>query len=167
MSERTVVYVGLDTAKWTGIAAWNPLVHAAEVVQVKGEPVEQLLFISQHILNYAAEHVEFIFVMEKQHNFRNATTARSLLERYGYLKYSLLSIGYEVREAGPHPVRKNICCKSKEETFRRFIPFYEGDVLTDNHTDALALALWASAQDGYETNWIKMRIVDMKRGAVK
>lgn len=146
---KTKVYVGLDTATVSGIAMWSPILHVGLVLQTKGTPTELLLCISELVLSKLNENIEPIFVLERQHNFLNANTARSLLERLGYIKYSLLSIGYTVHEAGTAEVRSFLKCKTKEETFRFFHPIYRGNALTDNHTDALALALYQADQDGY------------------
>lgn len=135
-------YVGLDTATVMGVAFYQPDFHVASVYEVRGTPLEQRRFICER----AKE--DMVYVFEKQHHFRNAVTARSLLERYGYLKWFLLDAKMLVREASPLPVRKLLGCKNKDTVHRIMMPFIVGMHLTSNHTDALAVALYAAHQDG-------------------
>jgi hypothetical protein len=152
------VYVGLDTAKVMGAAIWFPRQQKAWVEECKGSPLAQWKFIQD--LLYPVPEEDVVFVFEKQHNFYNAKTTRSLLERYGFLKFSILgSTRCQVREVSPKVARAYLETSTKKETFRRFIPYFAGDYLTDNHTDALAVAIYESHTDGLELNWSKLSVV--------
>lgn len=155
-------YIGLDTATLMGVAVWNPDRHIAVVTQNKGTPIEQLYFINQNVFGLMEETADCEFVMEVLHNFRNAVTTRSLLERYGFLKWSLKAVQFEVEEVSPDMARSFLGTKEKEDTFRYFTKYFDGSMLTNNHTDALAVAIYQSTLDGYKfaPNRLKVRGVD-------
>lgn len=152
----TKVYVGLDTATITGVAIWMPKTHRALVSQVKGTPIEQLIYIKEQL---EAIRGEVVVVMEQMHYFRNAKTIRSLVERYGYLKYTLLEAGYRVEEVAPRVARSHFGAAGKEEMFRLFMPYFDGTALTSNHTDALAVALKQACDDGENFNLEALEIL--------
>lgn len=152
------LYVGLDTATVTGVAFWNPRMQVAAVVEFKGSPVEQLHSILGEL---PYKKADVVFVLEKLYNFRNAKTTRSLLERYGYLKYTLIERGFRVEEVHPRMARNFLKVATKEDVFRYFIPFYRGNLyLSSNHTDALAVALYQADCDGWGLLTASMEIQD-------
>lgn len=160
---RKIVYVGLDVAEVMGIAIVPKLEdHISFVLSVKGNPVDQLNKLLQVILSTLDTDMEPIFVIEMLHHFRNKQTVRSLSERIGYLKHSLLAFGYQVREVGVSEARAAIGTKSKEETLMRFVPFYSGEELTSDHTDALAIALWAKKKDMPGVNLHNLHVQGVK-----
>src|SRR5687767_8973013 len=152
-------YIGLDTATVMEVAVWCPDTHIATVVQNKGTPVEQLFFINQYVFGYLEDGADNEFVMEKQHYFRNADTIRSLMERYGSLKWTLQSIGFTVNEISPDIARKFLGTKEKEDTFALFTKYFTGSMMTNNHSDALAVAIYQSTLDGYKFNINRLKIV--------
>lgn len=139
-------YMGLDTATTTGIALWIPGEQRALVSEITGDPNEQFDYIVGDACPDDDENVAF--VMEQMHYFRNAKTIRSLVERYGYLKYSLLGLGYPVYEVAPSVARHHLGVKSKKETHSLFLPHFDGEKFTSNHSDALAVALKQACDDG-------------------
>lgn len=139
------IYVGLDTATTTGLAVWFPTLQKALVSQCKGTPLKQL----KHIQGYVFFPTpEVVIAMESIHNFRNANVTRSLLERYGFLKYSLLAEGFRVEEIPPKMARRSLGVNSKREAYEYLSTFCTGK-LTDNHTDALAIALYQALAEGH------------------
>jgi Holliday junction resolvasome RuvABC endonuclease subunit len=114
---------------------------------VQGSPIEQGIVAFAKGINpsYATT-----YVLERLHTFRNANTTRSLLERYGYLKYLLQSGGYRVEEVSPRMARKHLGLVEKEEVYEYFKKLYTGLRLTSHMTDALAVALYQADRDGYE-----------------
>jgi hypothetical protein len=153
------VYIGLDTATITGISLWYPKAHLANVVQVKGSPIETFGFIVHRIMPFAGNNLKAL-CMELNHNFRNAATVRSLSERYGFIKYSLMCNYLNIRicEIGVAEARANLGTKDKQETHQRLSQRYAGPYFTDNHADALAVAIYQSVQDGFDFNFDSLKI---------
>ncbi len=141
--ERTNFYVGLDVASWCGVAIFMPSSNKATVTEVKGTPPEQAEFIK----NYLSTECTVVFELEMY--FRNAKTIRSLIERQGYIKHALLYQSCRVTEVPPKSARKFLGTKSKIETHHKFIDNFSGEPLTNNHTDALAVAMYQAYQDGW------------------
>lgn len=155
------IYIGLDTATTTGISLYIPKDNLSVVTLKKGNPIEQLDYILDRI-NGDFPKVGYTFVLERQHYFRNAKSIRSLVERYGYLKHSLLREGYRVEEVSPDAARKTLGVKGKQGAFDYLFDFYEGCNLTDDHTDALAVALHQAKEDGCTPpQWDGFRIVSL------
>lgn len=144
-------FIGLDTALVTGIALYNSEMNYAGVMQRKGTPVEQLatiIAVISHLRLGWVDSSQIVLVMEKLHNFRNAVSTRSLLERYGYLKNSLLERGYQVQEVSPKEARSFLGVGGKEETFHLLKTRFQGTLFSSDHADALAIALYqASVQE--------------------
>lgn len=156
-----LVYIGIDPATVCGVAIYYPEQNMARVMEVKGTPVEQLSTILEYLFKDIGEEKLLIFSMEKLHNFRNANTTRSLLERYGYLRHTLDSLGFPVRETSPASVRAHLQVKTKTELFDYLGSFYRGKHLTNNHTDALAIAIYQAWLDGLNFQPITFRIEDV------
>lgn len=154
-------YLGLDTATVTGIAVLLPGYRAA-VASVKGNPIQQLGVIGPLIIALMKDFPQINISMEKQHNFFNADTARSLVERYGFIKWTLTGSGFVVNEVSPKPARKLLEVNSKEECFRKFCNYYKGTALTSDHTDALALCIFSAHQEGYPMDWKRLVIADIE-----
>jgi hypothetical protein len=155
-------YVGIDSASIGGVAFYNPTLHKALVTELKGNPLTQLiqlnLLVSEVLKKKMAN--DAVFVFEQLVHFRNAKTVRDLLERSGFLKWTLKGLNFKVAEdIDPNVARGWLQTKDKEGTFRFFLPFYKSSlVLTNNHTDALAIAIYQAHLDGYEPNYEKLTI---------
>lgn len=144
-------YIGIDPAATMGIAILPESENWAVVFDVKGDPIEQLTFFMPLLTNEILKAGgDLVFVIERLHVQRNAKTNRSLSERSGFFKFTLKSIGFPVYEVAPKVARKYLGTKSKLETHDLFVPCFIGKKLTDDHTDALAAALWARDRDFQE-----------------
>lgn len=146
---KSKVYLGLDTAIISGIAVWYPLTFKAYVVQVKGTPPETFGYLCQKVMPLIVKEQPTV-VMEKLTHFRNADTTRSLLERYGFIKYSLMCNyqGLRIEEPTTSLARGNLKVKDKEDVFKLLSQYYQGAYFTDNHADALSVAIYQSVNDG-------------------
>lgn len=152
---KSPVYIGLDMATTTGIAVYHPEVEIAWCYLHKGTPIEladkvgRLITYVRKVNIWPTDNITF--AVERLHLVRNMNTVRSLLERYGYIKYNLLAAGYEVLEYGPLPPRKFLGKEftTKEEVFTFMRQEFKGPLLTSNHTDALAQALYAAHKQGF------------------
>jgi hypothetical protein len=49
--------------------------------------------------------------------------------------------------------------KEKEEVFMLFTKHFTGSMMTNNHSDALATAIYQSSLDGYKFNINRLKIV--------
>lgn len=154
-------YVGLDTATTTGIAVLLPDNKAA-VTSVKGTPIQQLGVLGPILAAFSKRYPFVGLSMEKQHNFINANTARSLSERYGFLRWTLTGLGFTVNEVSPRPARKLLGVVTKQECFDKFVPYFKGEALTSDHTDALAVCIFSAYQDGYKIDWERFVVVNLK-----
>lgn len=144
-----IIYCGLDIAKTTGLAVWYPEKHFALVTHVKGTPIVQLKCILAAIpKELFGEVLEPVFVLEKIFHFRNANTTRSLLERYGYMKHSLLDRAARVEEAHPLAARRLLKARSKGQVLR-MLQAYSGECMTQDGADALAVAIFQAHKDGW------------------
>lgn len=145
---KSIVYVGLDIATITGIALWHPMTHTAEVVQVKGDPMETFGFIVKVIMPLVGKYQPTI-VLENQFVGVNSVTTRKLIERYGFIKYSLMCNyqGIRIEEVYPASVRSFFKAKGKKEVMDILATRFTGPYLTDNHTDALACCIYQSKTD--------------------
>lgn len=154
------VYIGLDTALVTGIALWYPTENLALVTDIKGNPLEQF-----HWIYHLIPSGELCLVLEKMVHFRNAKTTRSLLERYGFLKYSFLDRDFRVEEVHPGLARKFIGAKSKEDVKRYF---WNREIacgvqpLSEHQADALTVALYQSHLEGCEIYYPELTLRKMK-----
>lgn len=141
------IYIGLDTATRMGVAIVQG--EKVGVMEIKGDPFTQWCALRSLLMS--CEPAALVF--EKQHNFLNAKTTRNLLERYGFLKYSLLSLHYRVEEVSPKVARHALGVKTKQEMLQLLHPYYHGSrKFTDNHADAAAVALYQMCQDGGKIN---------------
>jgi hypothetical protein len=158
-----IVYIGLDTATISGIALWYPQTNRARVVQVKGDPIETFGFLIRTIMPMV-KGKEQRLCMELTHHFQNAKTTRSICERYGFIKYSM-RCNYpllQIHEVGASEARKNLGTKGKESTFMKLHSHYVGPYFTDNHADALAVAMFQSVRDGFPIDWAALRILPLE-----
>lgn len=156
------VYIGLDIATVTGIAIYLPENNKSKVVQYKGTPTQLLGFLQRHIV-WGYGNYKRVFVLEEPHHFRNATTTKSLLERYGFIKYSLINHVILPVEVNLNSVRSYFRAKTKDEVHSYFLPMYQGKKkFTDNHSDALAVAIYQAVQDGHEYYPPTFKIMEME-----
>ncbi len=135
-------FVGLDIATTTGIAIYIPSKNVAAVGLSKGLPGHQLDEIISMTIPLPKEFFHLNYVLEEPHHLRNAKTALSLISRYGYLKYSLMGLGYGVSEVNLNSARAWLGTKDKQGTHLFFTEYFVGSYLTSDHTDALAVALY-------------------------
>lgn len=162
-------YMGLDTATTTGIAIYNTDNNIALVTLKKGSPIEQFIYIDvivKTMFKFGRGHIDFTqikFVFEELHNFRNAKTTRSLCERYGFLKYSLLKNSCQVSEIPPKMARSLLGLAGKKETFDFFSARYVGSMFSSDHADALAVALCQAHVDGFaiDLDTLRIRTLDL------
>ena len=84
----STIYIGLDIATVTGIAVYKTTFNKAEVIQYRGSPLSLMSFIRDKVLDLG--YYKPIFVLEEPLHFRNAIVTRSLLTRYGFIKYSFM-----------------------------------------------------------------------------
>lgn len=155
------IYIGLDIATTTGIAIYNPMNFKAEVVQYKGEPVQLLGFLKTYVLH--GSYHDSTFVLELPSSFRNAIVTRSLLTRYGFIKYSLMDYNYLPVEVNLNSVRSYFQCKNKGEVKSYFKKMYRGKkTFTDNHSDALAVAIYQSVMDGFDYSPLRLQITELE-----
>lgn len=133
----TIDWIALDVAKSCGVA----ILYSSGVVRVTtvvGSPQQQL----DRLVEIIGDNNEFSLVIETLTYFRNAKTIRSLLERSGFLKYSLMNsyLIKKIEQVSATDARKALRVKSKGEAlkfFRKYLPKINND-----ESDALAL-LWA------------------------
>lgn len=157
-------YIGLDIATVTGMALYRTESETIEVALNKGDPISQYARLNNFLesLDFRDRHP--VFLLEKPLHFRNANTLRQLVERYGYIKHSLIHAGvYRVEELNLNSVRKHLQCRSKEEVFRFFVPLYLGDYLTSDHTDAAALCLYQAAVEGHTVDLNRLKVIDWRK----
>lgn len=152
-----MIYVGLDVAETMGVALWHPKEERAEVFEVKGLPYEQMEVLRK--LEY--DKRTHVFAIERLTHMRNANVVRSLHQRAGYLKFSLLKEGCMVNEVNINSVRHLLETKNKRETHDVFLDFYQGDFFTNNHSDALAAAIYQANKDGFTFEW-RLKITQWK-----
>jgi hypothetical protein len=156
------IYIGLDVATVTGISIYQPVWGQAKVTQFRGEPLQLFGFIKEYVLDPYLYYTK-VFVMELPNHFRNAATTRNLLERYGFIKYTLIDYGQNPVEVNLNSVRSYFRTKNKEEVKRYFKPHYKGKkAFTDNHSDALAVAIYQSVQDKYRYDPGTLKIEEME-----
>jgi hypothetical protein len=157
---KLTTYVGLDSASIGGVAFYDPTEHKAVVAEIRGDPLNQLVQLNGLIKAVVPKmrQNDLVFVFELLVHFRNAVTVRSLLERHGFIKWNLKSVGYKVQEVDPNVVRKFLETGTKQKTFDFFFDFFDGCNLTNNHTDAIACAMYQAHLEKYEPNWKKFRV---------
>lgn len=159
------IFIGLDVAERMGVATWNPQLNKAYVHVAKGSPIHQLDYIFKEVLvepEPLVEEPKFIFVIERLHNFQNKNTVRSLLERTGFIKYSLISAGFRVEEVSPLMARAYLGVSTKENLRVKLEQYFTGIRMTDDHSDALAVALYQASLEGYQLDFRKLTIQEMR-----
>jgi len=133
-------YIGLDLAIVSGICVLDAERKEAFLFQHKGSPIELLSFLITFILDGTTAQKVGI---EELHQFRNATTTRSLLQRSGFIRYTLESYGIDTKEIHMESVLSMLQLKSKKELFDYILLGTKSLLsLTSNHTDALGIALY-------------------------
>lgn len=105
----------------------------------QGTPIEQL----EMLKDFAGEDVEGAVIFYEQLNtFVNANTTRSLLERVGYLKNSLIKLGaLKVEPINAIAARNFLGCKDKKAVGDAFKKWN----LNQDEADAMAIFLFATA----------------------
>lgn len=133
-------YIGLDLAIVSGICVLNAESKEAFLFQHKGTPLELLSFLVTFVLDGTTTQKVGI---EELHQFRNATTTRSLLQRSGFIRYTLESYQIDTKEVNMESVLSILKLKSKQDLFDYIVFGTESLIpLTSNHTDALGIALY-------------------------
>ena len=138
-----VVFVGLDMAKTAGVAVLSEDLKHCWVYELKGTPFQQFYQIQNIVCNQPA-----VWGIEELHIFRNAKTVRSLAERVGFIKWTLKGILKEkVLMVTATSARKYVGAKSKEQA-RELMQCLvtDGGRLTDNHSDAVLVALMVARE---------------------
>jgi hypothetical protein len=138
------LYVGLDVAKVMGLAWYDRVRHTATVVEVTGTPIEQ--FTSLGMMALQDDDI-VTFGLERLHVFVNAATIRNMSERQGFLKWTLITMGYTPKEVGPSEARALWSVKGKAGAPLMLNPFAGPMMLTTNHADALLVALFLAHRD--------------------
>lgn len=171
MNNEHQLYVGMDLATTAGVAVYIPITNQAIVFSAKAEPIDQfkrmltsIQSISDHLRNGVDMRLDFLYCLERVHHFRNAKTSRSLIERYGFVKYALLMGEAKVVEVNLNSCRSWLKVKTKEENFMYYMPYYRGSMFTSDHADALTCALYQASNDGVAIDWLSFNIVDYVRG---
>jgi hypothetical protein len=153
------IFIGMDCAIVGGVACYDPNEHIALVTELKGTPLNHLQQINALLILLKGWSLrDKVFVFETLVHFRNAVTVRSLLERTGFLKWSLTGVGFETYDVDPNTARKFLGTGTKEATLKFFAPNFKGSFLTNNHTDALAIALYKANMDGYTPNFKQLKV---------
>lgn len=154
-------YLGLDTATVTGIALYNVKHNFVGVTLNKGTPIDlytNVLNILTQMSRLGVEQNKIAIVIEAQHFIRNAKTIRSLSERIGYVRFSLVVGGYRVVDIAPKVARRLLGTVDKQSTFQLLCSYYEGSMFSSDHADATAVALAQAKLDGYEIDISTLRI---------
>lgn len=155
---KPIIYLGIDIAALCGVAVYIPEKNRALVFETKGTPVQQLEEINWIVQNCTKDAQVVYVVFEKQYYFRNANTTRDLLERYGFLKWSLMACGFDIWEVGPStaraflgiPYNPKTASLSKRRTFDLLRQHYASTApFTTNHSDALAVAMKQAFDNGH------------------
>lgn len=152
-------YIGLDLATLAGVAILYPGNFAAVTV-MKGNPIQQFMHVGS-IVN-GLKVPELSIVLEMPVDFLNANTTRSLLERYGFIKWNLIGSGFTPLEVRPKEARRVVGAKDKRSLFIKLKDNFKGHIFDSNMSDALALCIYAAAQDGYKVDWKQLEIHNLK-----
>lgn len=144
---KPTTYIGIDPAIVCGFAYYFPHSHEAHLFECEGNPIEQWEFLRELIEKCPTSEL----CIETPNHFRNAVTTRDLVGRYGYLKWSAYAFGFPIRDISMNSARHLLGCKTKEETKQTLKNGYKkGELkITDNHTDALAVAMYGAWLGGY------------------
>lgn len=126
--------VALDVATSLGVVYKHPN-GKFYCTTYKGTPVQQL----EMLLDVLGDDVTTcLVIIEQLNDFMNANTTRSLLERIGYLKNSLLKVGADIKMVNAMSVRKYLGVKGKEGVKELFSKYG----LDSDQSDALAVMLY-------------------------
>jgi Holliday junction resolvasome RuvABC endonuclease subunit len=135
-------YVGLDLATVSGVAIIDSEAIEAVLFEVKGTPYEQLKKVLNFLDIQSIDKDNVKWSIEQIHTFLNAKTVRSLLERKGFVMWTLIGNGFEVEEVSPRVARYRFGFKGKKDAMAQMEPIIDSPLLTDNHVDAFAVALY-------------------------
>lgn len=158
-----LVFVGLDLAKTAGMALLSEDLKHCWVYELKGTPYEQFYQIQNIVCNQPA-----VWGIEELHCFRNAKTVRSLAERVGFIKWMLKGILKEkVMMVTATAARKFVGAKNKENA-RELMQCLvrDGGRLTDNHSDAVLVALMVAKETLKLNNQERAILPSIKIGVV-
>ena len=138
-----IVFVGLDLATKAGIAVLEEDLKTCTVYEVKGNPYEQLYQIQEILAKTPA-----IWGIEELHIFRNAKTIRSLAERVGFIKWTIKGLCKEkVYMIQASRARKEFGVKTKKQAKELIqCQVEDGGHLTDNHSDAVLVAMMTAME---------------------
>lgn len=127
--------VALDVATSMGVCYFRIQDSKFYCTTYKGTPIEQL----RTLFDVLGDDVnECLVIIEQLNDFMNANTTRSLLERIGYIKNSLLRVGAEIKMVNAMSVRKYLGVKGKEGVKELFSKYG----LDSDQSDALAVMLY-------------------------
>jgi len=127
--------VALDVATSMGVCYFRIQDNKFYCTTYKGTPIEQL----RTLFDVLGDDVnECLVIIEQLNDFMNANTTRSLLERIGYIKNSLLRVGAEIKMVNAMSVRKYLGVKGKEGVRELFSEYN----LDSDQSDALAVMLY-------------------------
>lgn len=127
--------VALDVATSMGVCYFKIQDNKFYCTTYKGTPVEQL----RMLLDVLGDDVhKCLVIIEQLNDFMNANTTRSLLERIGYIKNSLLRVDAEIKMVNAMSVRKYLGVKGKEGVKELFSKYG----LDSDQSDALAVMLY-------------------------
>ena len=127
--------VALDVATSMGVCYFRIQDNKFYCTTYKGTPIEQL----RTLLDVLGDDVyNCLVIIEQLNDFMNANTTRSLLERIGYIKNSLLRVGAEIKMVNAMSVRKYLGVKGKEGVKELFSKYG----LDSDQSDALAVMLY-------------------------
>lgn len=145
-------YIGLDLAIVSGICVIDTDTNTIDLFQHKGTPIELLDWLFAFIIENEEEGVDSQKMgIEELHQFRNANTTRSLLQRSGYIFYTLSGYKFTVEMVNMESVLPVLKCKNKKELFEYALAITKHSIpITSNHSDALGIALYLFyTKEGY------------------
>lgn len=99
--------IGLDLANTSGIAVFDTVTKEVKVNVLKGNPLEQMSKIKSVMYSFLSAS-QTTFVIEEHVYFKFRIAARSLMERIGFIKWSLIQDGFEVVQFFPYAARKKM-----------------------------------------------------------
>lgn len=131
--------IGLDIAEKMGVVYYRQNSSVYYCTTYKGTPIQQM----QMLEDVAGEDIKNAIVFyEELNTFVNANTTRSLLQRAGYLKNSLLKLGaLTVDPVNAIAARKFLGCKDKKAVGDAFKKWG----INQDEADAMAILLFATA----------------------
>lgn len=138
--------LGLDLATVSGLAIFDISTLEVAAYEVTGNPFEQFKLMAENIENLTISCVGIEMVM----SFNNAKTTRSLLERYGYFKWTLKSLEIPIHEIHPKSARKQFGATTKLNALLLVNKRLKTArcATSYNHSDAVLVALAAARKHG-------------------